>query len=61
MLEKGFVTQAEVEKAQLDMVTQQNEFEKKSTELEVLKTYTHEKDLADKQNKLARQKRKSFA
>jgi HlyD family secretion protein len=58
LFQKGFVTQSEVEKAQLEQLTQQNEFEKKTTELAVLKDYTHEKDSADKQNKLAQAEKK---
>ncbi len=58
LYEKGFVTQTEIEKAQLELVTQQNEFEKKTNELNVLKDYTHEKDSADKQNKLAQAEKK---
>lgn len=50
---KGFVTQSEIEKARLERVTAQNEFEKKSTELKVLRDYTHAKDIADKENKVA--------
>lgn len=58
LLVKGFVTQAEVEKSQLELVTAQNEFEKKTAELRVLCTFTHERELADKQNKVAQAEKK---
>ncbi len=53
LFNKGFVTAAEIEKSKLDVLTARNELEKVTTELEVLKKYTHQKDLADKRNVLA--------
>ncbi|MBC8106146.1 MAG: hypothetical protein H7Z14_06115, partial [Anaerolineae bacterium] len=53
LLDRGYVTSTDMEKAQLDRVTAQNDFEKKTTELRVLTDYTHEKEEADKQNKVA--------
>src|SRR5688572_10060436 len=58
LLTKGFVTQSEVEKSDLEHVKAQNEFEKKSTELIVLRDFTHLKDSTDKQNKVAQADKK---
>ncbi|MBC8108425.1 MAG: HlyD family efflux transporter periplasmic adaptor subunit, partial [Anaerolineae bacterium] len=58
LLERGYVTSTDMEKAQLDRVTAQNDFEKKTTELRVLTDYTHEKEEADKQNKVAQAEKK---
>ena len=55
---KGFVTQSEIEKSDMEHVKAQNEFEKKSTELLVLRDYTHLKDIADKENKVAQAEKK---
>jgi hypothetical protein len=58
LFEKGFVTQTEMEEAQHKLVTAQNDFEKKTSEYKVLTEYTREKDLADKQNKVAQAEKK---
>src|SRR5688572_13313032 len=58
LLSKGFVTQSEVEKSDMEHVKAQNEFEKKSTELVVLRDFTHLKDSADKENKVAQAEKK---
>jgi len=50
---KGFVTAADVKKSELDVLTAQNDLEKKSTDLKVLSNYTHQKDLTSKKNALA--------
>ncbi|CAN5555763.1 hypothetical protein BH09PLA1_BH09PLA1_18920 [soil metagenome] len=58
LLDRGYVTSTDMEKAQLDLVTAQNDFEKKTTELRVLTDYTHEKEEADKLNKVAQAEKK---
>lgn len=50
---KGFVNAADVEKAKLEVLTAKNEQEATATALLVLEKYTHQKDLADKKNKVA--------
>jgi multidrug efflux pump subunit AcrA (membrane-fusion protein) len=55
---KGFVTAADVKKSELDLLTAQNDLEKKSTALKVLAQYTHEKDLTSKKNALAQAEQK---
>ena len=55
---KGFVTAADVKKSELDLLTAQNDLEKKSTALKVLAQYTHEKDLTSKKNTLAQAEQK---
>ncbi|MCC6424049.1 MAG: HlyD family efflux transporter periplasmic adaptor subunit [Phycisphaerales bacterium] len=55
---KGFVTAADVKKSELDLLTAQNDLEKKSTAVTVLAQYTHEKDLTSKKNALAQAEQK---
>jgi HlyD family secretion protein len=55
---RGFVTVAEMKKAELEELTARNELEKKVNELKVLVDYTHEKEIADKRNKLVQAERK---
>lgn len=55
---KGFVTAADVKKSELDLLTAQNDLEKKSTNLTVLSNYTHQKDLTSKKNALAQAEQK---
>jgi len=65
---KGFVTPADVKKAELDVTSQGNEVKKAETALRVLQEYSHpmerkrlESDLAQAQQKLARTKRQSLS
>lgn len=58
LLDKGYMTSTDMEKSQLELVTAQNDFEKKSADLRVLSQYTHEKDQADKENKVAQAEKK---
>jgi HlyD family secretion protein len=53
LLAREFVTYSDVKKAEVEVLTAQNDLLKKETDLKVLVEYTHEKELADKQNKLA--------
>ncbi len=55
---KGFVTQSEVRKAEVELLKAQGELDKKQTDLRVLSDYTHEKDLADKENKVSQAEKK---
>src|SRR5581483_3991454 len=55
---KGFMTQSDVRKAEVDLLKAQSELDKKETDLRVLENYTHEKDLADKDNKVAQAQKK---
>jgi HlyD family secretion protein len=47
---KGFVTGADVKKSELDVTTARNAVAKAETALRVLTTYSHQMDLASKQN-----------
>ena len=55
---KGFVTAADVKKAELDLTTAQNAFDQAKTDLEVYTKYTHEMDLASKKSSLAQAEQK---
>ena len=55
---KGFSTAADVKKSELDVLTAQNDVEKKHNELKVLQEYTYEKEVTDKKNKLVQAERK---
>jgi HlyD family secretion protein len=55
---KGFITTSDVRKAEVDLLTAQNDLDKKTIDLKVLEEYTHEKDLADKENKVAQAEKK---
>lgn len=55
---KGFITTSDVRKAEEDLVTAQSDLEKKTADLRVLTDYTHEKDLADNENKVAQAEKK---
>ncbi|HEY7118190.1 MAG TPA: biotin/lipoyl-binding protein [Tepidisphaeraceae bacterium] len=50
---KGFVTQVDVKKGELDVLTCQNDFVKAQSDLNVLKVYTKAKDLATKRSAVA--------
>lgn len=56
--EKGFITTTDVRKAEVDLITAQNDLDKKTIDLKVLEDFTHEKDLADKDNKVAQAEKK---
>jgi HlyD family secretion protein len=53
LLSKAFVTTSDVKNAEVELLKAQTDFEKKQSDLKVLTEYTHEKDLADKKNKVA--------
>jgi HlyD family secretion protein len=53
LFQKGFVTPADVKKAEQDVVTAQNNLAKANTSLAVLTQYSHEMDLASKKSDLA--------
>jgi HlyD family secretion protein len=55
---KGFVTAADVKKAELDLTTAQNALDQAKTDLDVLTKYTHEMDLASKKSSLAQAEQK---
>lgn len=50
---KGFVTDADVQKSQLDVITAQNAVAKATTSLSVLTTYTYQMDITSKRNAVA--------
>jgi multidrug resistance efflux pump len=56
--EKGFGASSDVRKAQVELIKAQSDLDKKEIDLKVLADYTHEKDLADKENKLAQAQKK---
>ena len=58
LFSKGFVTSVDVKKAELELLTAQNDLDKKSTELLVLEKYTHEKSLTDRRNKVVQAEKK---
>jgi HlyD family secretion protein len=53
LLTKSFVTTSDVKNAEVELIKAQTDLEKKRSDLKVLVDYTHEKDLADKKNKVA--------
>ncbi len=58
LFSKGFVTSVDVKKAELELLTAQNDLDKKSTDLAVLEKYTHEKEVTDRRNKVAQAEKK---
>lgn len=58
LFSKGFVTSVDVKKAELELLTAQNDFDKTATDLLVLEKYTHEKELTDRRNKVAQAEKK---
>src|SRR4030095_12770448 len=58
LFSKGFVTSVDVKKAELELLTAQNDLDKKSTDLMVLEKYTHEKEVTDRRNKVAQAEKK---
>jgi multidrug efflux pump subunit AcrA (membrane-fusion protein) len=58
LFSKGFVNAAEVKTAEINLLKEQNDLQKKQTDLTVLEKYTHEKDVTDKRNKVAQAEKK---
>src|SRR5688572_3185448 len=58
LFSKGFVTSVDVKKAELELLTAQNDLDKKATDLAVLEKYTHEKEVTDRRNKVAQAEKK---
>src|SRR5688572_3336436 len=58
LFSKGFVTSVDVKKAELELLTAQNDMDKKATDLLVLEKYTHEKELTDRRNKVVQAEKK---
>lgn len=58
LFSKGFVTAADVKTGELNLLTAQNDLDKKSTDLMVLEKYTHEKEVTDRRNKVAQAEKK---
>lgn len=58
LLDRGFVTMSDVQKAELEVVTARNEQEKASTDLRVLTEYKHAREEAEKQNKVTQAENK---
>jgi multidrug resistance efflux pump len=58
LFSKGFVTSVDVKKAELELLTAQNDLDKQSTALMVLEKYTHEKEVTDRRNKVAQAEKK---
>jgi len=55
---KGFVTAADVKKAELDVTTAQNGLDQAATALAVMEKYTHQMDLASKKSAVAQAEQK---
>ena len=55
---KGFVTAADVKKAELELLTCQNDYRKAETDLRVLTDYTHKKNMATKKSAVAQAEQK---
>ncbi len=55
---KGFVTAADVKKAELELLTCQNDMNKAETDLQVLKDFTHMKNMATKKSAVAQAEQK---
>ncbi|HSI32563.1 MAG TPA: HlyD family efflux transporter periplasmic adaptor subunit [Tepidisphaeraceae bacterium] len=55
---KGFVTAADVKKAELELLTCQNDYRKAETDLRVLTDYTHKKNLATRKSAVAQAEQK---
>ena len=58
LLNKGFVTQAELKKRELDVIGATNDLEKAKRDLDVLVNYTNPHDLAEKKNALTQAEQK---
>jgi HlyD family secretion protein len=58
LFSKGFVTAADVKTAELELLKAKNDLDIKTTAIQVLEKYTHEKDLTDKKNKVAQAEKK---
>src|SRR5688572_3667982 len=55
---KGFVTAVDVKTAEIALLKARNDLNTKTTDLEVLQKYTHEKELTDRRNKVAQAEKK---
>jgi multidrug efflux pump subunit AcrA (membrane-fusion protein) len=55
---RGFVTAADLKKAELDVLTVQNELDKAKTDLKVLKEFTYSKELATKRSAVGQAEQK---
>jgi HlyD family secretion protein len=53
LFQKGFVTAAEVKTAEYDVIWARNDVTKQETKLKVLQEYTYQKNMTDKNNKVA--------
>src|SRR5439155_13117046 len=58
LFSKGFVTAADVKAAELELLKAKNDFDLKTTALQVLEKYSHEKDLTSKKNAVAQAEKK---
>src|SRR5439155_18632033 len=58
LFSKGFVTAADVKTAELDLLKTKNDLDIKTTALQVLEKYSHEKDLTAKKNAVAQAEKK---
>ena len=58
LLNKGFVTQAELKKRELDVISATNDVDKAKRDLDVLVNYTDPHDLAEKKNALSQAEQK---
>lgn len=55
---RGFATAADIEKDEQELAERENALDKKQTDLRVLREFTHEKEVADKEDKLSQAKNK---
>ncbi len=53
LLSKAFVTTSDLKNAEVELIKAKTDLDKKESDLNVLISYTHEKDEADKKNKVA--------
>src|SRR4051812_26433342 len=58
LFSKGFVTAADVKTAELELLKAKNDLDLKTTVLQVLEKYKHEKELTDMKNKVAQAEKK---
>lgn len=55
---RGFATAADIEKDEQELAERENALDKKNTDLRVLEAFTHEKEVAEKQDKLSQARNK---
>ncbi|MFT3784610.1 MAG: efflux RND transporter periplasmic adaptor subunit [Tepidisphaeraceae bacterium] len=58
LLQRGFATAADIDKAQQEVLEKRNKLDKAITEADVLERFTHEKEVAEKTDKLKQAKNK---